>query len=73
MSKLKMDSSTIKKTVGHYIDGKEYVDAESEKIDIFNPSTGKLLANLSNASKKPGPMVTYIVINSFIEGKYQSV
>ena len=45
-----MDSSTIKKTIGHFIDGKEYVDTKCDKINVFNPSTGDLLAELSNSS-----------------------
>ena len=47
-----MDSSTsIKGFLGHYINGKEFVDNGS-KIDILNPSTGDLLGILSSASKQ---------------------
>ena len=43
--------STIKRFTGHYINGKHHID-NGKKIDIFNPSTGELLAILSSASNQ---------------------
>ncbi len=43
--------STIKRFTGHYINGKHHID-NGKKIDIFNPSTGELLAILSSASSQ---------------------
>ena len=37
--------------IGHFINGKEFLD-EEYKIDIYNPSTGEILGILCSASDR---------------------
>ncbi len=41
----------LKKKLGHFIDGAQFHD-KGQKIDIFNPSSGKILTEISSATNK---------------------
>ena len=60
------------KNVGHIVNG-EYIYDSEPSINIFNPSNGQIISNLSNPSKKTIEKTLDISVNAFYEWKNYSI
>ena len=60
------------KNVGHIVNG-EYIYDSEPPINIFNPSNGQIISNLSNPSKKTIEKTLDISVNAFNEWKNYSI
>ncbi len=60
------------KNLGHIVNGKSEYDSEKH-MDIFNPSTGKIISSISNASKATIEKTLISSVEAFNEWKNYSI
>ena len=62
----------MSKNLGHIVGGRKIFDS-GEPINIFNPSNGKIISKISNASKETIDKTLNISIEAFEEWKSYSI